>query len=284
MGQADPSGATSSAAGAQAAPSGGIQAAATVSTPTPAGPAATPSSGAPQATASVNPAPSFFHPAQQREHDPRIPQNRSAISPPISKDDPAAKYVSGEFWANLSREVEGIKAALDQPSDSDDENGDEEEALLSPESAGQSTDYHSSPSTFMSSPAIFSNKAPAEGTPLRHPPPEKMKILRSLYFRNVDPLLKILHRPTIEKMFDFFIVNPEQHPLNRPTEALFFAIYFAAITTLSPENCRACLGEDRAVLSAQYRQSVEIALAKADYLSSSSLETLQALMLYDVSL
>jgi hypothetical protein len=38
--------------------------------------------------------------AQQRaEPEPRNPQTRSPITQPVSRGDPSAKYVSGEFWA-----------------------------------------------------------------------------------------------------------------------------------------------------------------------------------------
>lgn len=214
----------------------------------------------------------------------RNPQKRCPPTQPMTQDDPAAKYVSGEFWANLSTEVEGIKAALEQPSDSEGDDGDgdgHEEAA--PESAGRS--QYSSPLGYITSPAIFGNvHAASAADPLRHPPPERMKKLREIYFRNLDPLLKILHRPTIEREFDVFIVNPEDNPPSRMAEALFFAMYFAAVTSLSPESCARQLGEERGLLAVQYRQAVEIALARADYLNSTSLETLQALTLYDTCL
>lgn len=220
------------------------------------------------------------------DHQIRNPQKRCPAAQPTSQDDPAAKYVSGEFWANLSTEVEGIKAALEQPSDSegDDDGGDgdgHDEAT--PESTGRGR--HSTPSTHIISPAIFGNAYTARDEDLlRHPPPERIKKLRDIYFRNVDTLLKILHRPTIEREFDVFIVNPEDNPPGRAVEALFFAMYFAAVTSLSPEGCARDLGEDRGPLVARYRRAVELALARADYLNSTSLETLQALTLYDTCL
>lgn len=218
------------------------------------------------------------------ESECRNPQKVCPQAQPSSKDDPAAKYVSGEFWANLSSEVEGIKTVLEQPSESEDESDtDGEEGAMSPES-GRQTSYNS-PSSNLVSAAILGNPQFVNVTvPLRHPPPERMKRLRDIYFRNVDMLIKILHRPTIEKEFDLFIVNPEDNLPSKSMEALFFAIYFAAITSLNPERCRSQLGEDRAVLFTQYRHAVELALARADYLNNSSLECLQALTLYDVSL
>lgn len=216
----------------------------------------------------------------------RDAQKRPSVTEPTSKNDPAAKYVSGEFWANLSTEVEGIKAALDQPSESDDDDGYEDGSEdASPESGGGGQGAHSSPSTYIASPAIFGNAhAAGAAEALRHPPPERIKKLRELYFRNVDPLIKILHRPTIEREFDVFMINPEDNPLSRSTEALYFAMYFAAVTSLQPEDCRQQLGEDRGPLAVQYRQAVELALARADYLNNTSLESLQALTLYDTCL
>jgi hypothetical protein len=207
----------------------------------------------------------------------------------VSRGDPAAKYVSGEFWANLSSEVEGIKAALEQPSDDDDdeeEDGDGGHDEASPAAPMAAQGNRGSLNHHVTSHAIFGNVQAAgagEGLLLQHPAPEKMRRLCETYFRNVDPLIKILHRPTVEEMFNRFTSSPADNPLSRTAEALFFAIYFAAVTSLQPERCKELLGEDRGQLAVQYRQAAEYTLARADYLNSTSLETLQALTLYSVS-
>lgn len=222
-------------------------------------------------------------PAQQvADSELRNPQKRCPTAQPVSKDDPVAKYVSGEFWAGLSREVEGIKAILEQPSDDEDDDEGENDGT-SPESHYQgSHGSHGSLNYSMSSPTVLGN-GPAVSA-LSHPPPARMKALCDVYFRSVDPLMKILHKPTVEKTFDLYIMNPSDHPLSRTTEALFFAMYFGAVTSMQPDSCVKQLGEDRRVLSVQYKQAVEHALARADYLNSTSLETLQAFMIYSVSL
>lgn len=218
-------------------------------------------------------------PAQRvAESELRNPQKRCPTAQPVSKDDPAAKYVSGEFWANLSREVEGIKATLEQPSDEDDDDDGETDGP-SPESQYQGS--YSSLTHGMSPPAILGNASLAEVLP--HPPPARMRRLCDIYFRSVDPLMKIVHKPTIEKTLNLFMVNPADHPLSRTTEALFFAIYFAAVTSVQPDSCMRQLGEERRLLAVQYKQAVEHALARADYLNSTSLESLQAFMIYSVS-
>lgn len=184
-----------------------------------------------------------------------------------------------ECCSNLSREVEGIKATLEQPSDEEDDE-DAENDGPSPESQIQGS--HSSLNYSMSPPLVLGNALSTDG--LSHPTPARMKALCEIYFRSVDPLMKILHKPTTEKAFDLYMVNPADHPLSRATEALFFAMYFAAVTSLKPDSCLKQLGEDRRLLSVQYKQAVERALARADYLNSTSLETLQAFMIYSVSL
>lgn len=219
-------------------------------------------------------------PARQvAESELRNPQKRCPTAQPVSKDDPVAKYVSGEFWAGLSREVEGIKAILEQPSEDEDEDQGENDGA-SPESQYQGS--YGSLNYSISPPAVLGN-VPA-GAVLSHPPPARMRTLWDVYFRSVDPLMKILHRPTIERTFHLYIMNPADNPLSRTTEALFFAMYFAAVTSLQPDSCLSQLGEDRRVLSVQYKQAVEHALQRADYLNSTSLETLQAFMIYSVSL
>lgn len=228
-------------------------------------------------------------PPVRREADlARNAEKRCPTAAPASRNDPAAKYVSGEFWANLASEVEGIKAALDGPSDNDDDDNEGSDVGIdetSPSGSSIPAGQYNSPGSSSSSAAVFSILGAMHGAIAspKHPAPERIKKLREVYFRNVDPLLKVLHRPTVEREFDLFIVNPEDNPPDKQTEALFFAIYFAAVTSLGPERCVEVLGEERAPLSARYRQGVEFALARADYLNSTSLETLQALTIYDVS-
>ncbi|PSR94192.1 fungal-specific transcription factor domain-domain-containing protein [Coniella lustricola] len=220
----------------------------------------------------------------------RNPNKRCPAAEPTSRDDPAAKYVSGEFWANLSAEVEGIKAALEVPSDSEGEvddgdgDGDGAHSSLSPSASVSQNHYHS-PGNYVVSPAMLGSVHTVHITgKLQHPSPDITKKLLHVYFRNVDSLLKILHRPTIEAKFDMFMINPDENPPSPPIEALWFAMYFAAITSMRPESCIESLGQERAQLVTQYGQSVEVALARADYLNNTAIECLQALTIYDACL
>lgn len=214
------------------------------------------------------PASSAASPPETREQDKQSPGRQD------SGTDAATRYLSGEFWENLCEEVEGIKQALDQPSedDEDDEDGD------SPESTeAQRSSISMAPSGF-----LFGNPSYHEQGKLEHPPREMMIRLWAIYTRNVDPLMKFLHRPTVAKQLEALTDTSTERSLDPATSALGHAIYFSAVTCLSPENCRKQLGESRDVLATRYRLGVERALAEADFLNNNSLEILQALTLYTV--
>lgn len=63
-----------------------------------------------------------------------------------------------------------------------------------------------------------------------HPLPSQIPYMWQVYKENVDPIAKVLHVPTVEKL-----VNQTRKDLDNLTpanEALMFAIYFAAITSM----------------------------------------------------
>lgn len=63
-------------------------------------------------------------------------------------------------------------------------------------------------------------------------------------------------------------------------QALMFAMYFAAITSLTPKECTTQFGEQKQDLLSRYRFGTEQALIQAELLNSMEMVTLQALVLY----
>lgn len=193
-----------------------------------------------------------------------------AIAPaPGVNTDAATRYMSGEFWGNLCEEVEGIKQALDQPSDEEDEAEDEE----SPESAASRPRGPGPSGCFLLASLDFQ-----QAEPLAHPCETMRARLWAIYTRNVDPLMKILHRPTMAKELEA-LSRSVPHPA---ANALFFSIYLAAVGSLSPEACMEQLGEGYNDVLFRYRTATERALAAADYLNSTDLKTIQAFAIYIV--
>ncbi len=121
--------------------------------------------------------------------------------------------------------------------------------------------------------------------PLRslHPNPSQISMLCTLYVRNCDPVYKVLHRPTLLRQVAAASANLDDIPGGKSMEALLFAIYYCSITSLTPEQCVQMFQSDKDLLLARYKSGVEIALGKADFLNSTDLVTLQALVIFLVS-
>ena len=113
-----------------------------------------------------------------------------------------------------------------------------------------------------------------------------IKILGDVYFERVDPMFKVLHRPTAAAVVAAAAGRSAvgETGRGRGDEALLFAIYFAAVTSLGDQECGQLFQQDRVKLVTQYKSGVESALIQADLLNTSDLTTLQAFLIYLVSL
>lgn len=115
-----------------------------------------------------------------------------------------------------------------------------------------------------------------------HPQPVQIFKLWQAYLDNVNPIVRIFHTPTVQQMISNATGNLDDLPKN--VEALLFAIYFAAVESLSPAECDSILGESKAVVSPRFTAAAQHALVNASFLKTSDLMVLQALVLFLVSL
>lgn len=92
------------------------------------------------------------------------------------------------------------------------------------------------------SPSLFKS-LPTAVVEYRCPPRVLVSFLWQKYLENVEPILKILHTPTVQRQ----ILNNTQsrETLGAPTECLIFAICYAAMATMTVEDCRVELDEDK---------------------------------------
>jgi hypothetical protein len=95
--------------------------------------------------------------------------------------------------------------------------------------------------------------------------------LLSTYFSNVDPMVRLTHKPTLLRKLSYLL--KEEHPLA-------FAIFYSAINSLPPSVCLEKFGESREDLLDRYELGVEIGCARETYLTTSSLEVLQGFVLW----
>lgn len=102
------------------------------------------------------------------------------------------------------------------------------------------------------------------------------------FLNNVDCLVKLLHIPTVQPTVFAAINNPKDTAPDM--NALLFAIYFAAVTSLRWTEVQTILSQDRQTVLSSYERGLELSLHAKCFLDSPTILSLQAMALYLVSL
>lgn len=115
-----------------------------------------------------------------------------------------------------------------------------------------------------------------------HPDPLQIFRLWQTCLDNVNPLAKVFHAPTVQKM----IVEASSDLSNMipSIEALMFAIYLSAVVSMTDEDCEKMMKESRSVQITKFSNAAQQALINAEFLKSSDLMVLQAFTLFLVCL
>ena len=195
----------------------------------------------------------------------------------LSIRDGKSRYVSNQLWARMGDEVAEMRSFLETPSSDDEE---DQENTPSP--------FHQGSDQSMASPAtvdqgfLFGHTQPTLDLADAGPSTSQACILWDTYKENVDPLVKIVHRPSIERIF--LKASGIPHNASKAEAALLYSIYLTALITLEPVQCEALFGTSKSFMTSHYRALTEKAMAKASFLTSSSLLVLQAFVMYLVCL
>ncbi len=72
-----------------------------------------------------------------------------------------------------------------------------------------------------------------------HPSPSQIPFMWQIFQENVDPIVKVLHVPTMNRLIREVRNNPDS--LTPSTEALMFSIYYAAMTSMNDDEVRPLL-------------------------------------------
>lgn len=115
-----------------------------------------------------------------------------------------------------------------------------------------------------------------------HPPPNQIWEHWQTYKEYIDPVMKIVHVPSMEIQVQAFMQAPNKS--SKYMEAFLFAVYFSSVTALSPEDCQLKFGESRDALVKRFRFAVEQGLARASFLISEEILVLQAFITFLVCL
>ncbi|GFF62153.1 uncharacterized transcriptional regulatory protein C139.03 [Aspergillus udagawae] len=178
-------------------------------------------------------------------------------------------YVSNVLWASLGDEIEELRDLLHvSPSNNDDdeEGGWQEETDDKEEPVG----------TIGLNATIMGFRSLAHSLRDYHPSISQSIALFNIFQTNVAPVVKIFHMPSLTKLFWDTVASPDALDCN--TEALLFAIYYAAIISTDQNQCPLGLPRHQALHT--YRFAVEQALARADLLNTQNMILLQAAALF----
>lgn len=108
--------------------------------------------------------------------------------------------------------------------------------------------------------------------------------LLNQYWNCVHYMCRLLHRPTFERQYISFW-QQVQGGIEPPAslQALVFAVLLAATTSLDDEQIAMQFGVEKKQLVESFQQGTESALYRANFIRTTKLQTLQALVMYLVS-
>jgi hypothetical protein len=189
------------------------------------------------------------------------------------------RYVAGNFWSSLTTEVKALADAFQEDAYGSDD--DESPDLSPPAVQGPANEQSINKGfelIFCPPGAIYIMPgAPTE------PNPSLAVDMFNAYLEHVEPMYKVFHVPTLSAMVlegKPYLGRDHDSPCNKALKA---ALHYAGANSLTVEECQARYGKQRDQLILEFRQMVDIALYKADALSTTDIATLQALVIYVAS-
>ncbi|KAL3463250.1 hypothetical protein BJX64DRAFT_126196 [Aspergillus heterothallicus] len=99
-----------------------------------------------------------------------------------------------------------------------------------------------------------------------------------VFLERVDPLIKVVHRPSASRILRSAMDSPTS--LNEGQGALLQVIYLACISAMDEADVQANLQMSKATAVSTYRMAAEQALARAGFLTTNDWNTMQALVLF----
>ncbi|KAF3027611.1 hypothetical protein E8E15_002992 [Penicillium rubens] len=216
-----------------------------------------------------------FTPAQSTPapHNASPPRPRSQEDALIL-DNGVPHFISGKHWAWMAAELQGIQSVI-----AESQNSPPEQALED---------------------VIWDADSPiANGATFWPDTREDCYLLLNVFLANVDPIHRVVHRPSLGRRFDTFVrthyllendhipittgtsSNMILHPNNMdPFEPLAMSIFYAAVNSMKDTDLVNAFGTNRSHLLNRYRTGTEVHLKRQKFMTSRSFEVLQAFVIF----
>ncbi|KAF2433182.1 hypothetical protein EJ08DRAFT_584213 [Tothia fuscella] len=185
-----------------------------------------------------------------------------------------SRYVNSGFWSQINNELDDLKMdtrslAIEDSESSEDEASSEKSPPPTKELERTPSERHNFLFGHNLSPSIIDSH---EFQPL----PSQIPFLLDVFSENVNFFCQVVHMPTVTNMVRN-LRGGNMSSLTPSNEALLFAIFYAAITSMEEDDVLNYFGSTKSDLNLKYRRGLEHALAKADFLNAPDLILVQAL-------
>ena len=117
--------------------------------------------------------------------------------------------------------------------------------------------------------------------------PSRMVVdeLLAHYWNFVHIVARTVHRPSFERQYQNFWIRVNMGTEPRSSfQAVLFAALLSSVVSMTEDEVRVKFGIEKRTMVDSFREGTEKALAKANFLRTTKLETLQAFVMYLVSL
>ncbi|KAI9698560.1 MAG: hypothetical protein M1820_007450 [Bogoriella megaspora] len=194
---------------------------------------------------------------QIQNRDPEDPYGLEETKPMLITKEGVSRYVDSLEHDLQHPEADGVDGAMNDLKI--------QESDTPPDSAEQNS-------------LLLEDDLKIENLATLHPSVLVLSKLQEVYTDRVDPLMKILHLPTFWPLLEGVFASPQS--VSKSLEANVFSFYLATISALGEDECQAMLRARKSLLFTRYRLATRQALVNAQFLSTSSLTTLQAYALF----
>lgn len=106
-------------------------------------------------------------------------------------------------------------------------------------------------------------------------------MLWQIFLQKINPLSKVIHAPLVQNQV--IEASRDFNSISKPSVALLFAIYSAALLGMKDEECQTQLNESKKTLMNRYFSATQQALASASFMKSRNIIVLQAFVIHLVS-
>ncbi|KAF5564457.1 C6 transcription factor [Fusarium napiforme] len=186
-----------------------------------------------------------------------------------------SRWVSSLHYSLLADEIHDVKMLLGGQSDD--------------------TPRESLPTVPSESPFPFSGPSTNDLRTWAPPSEDTCLILLETFSNNVDPMTRIVHKPTLKRRLIQYIdytygmnpsssddgefLTPHSGKDIHTFEPLALAVFYSAINSLSGEDVLLQFATEKEALLSQFQQGVQVGLGRENFLTTPSIEVLQAFVL-----